>query len=110
MTLVNQDFVKKGGNIFVSSNVCGHIANGNTYRLSTKLREGNVFSRPPPMLILVHYEAHTVDKRVVGILLECFLVHFYFSFSQNLKHKPIYFVAETVTKAQNFPDPFPFSN
>ena len=29
---------------------------------------------PPDMFKLVHYEAHTVCKRVVSILLECFLV------------------------------------
>ena len=29
---------------------------------------------PPDIFKLFHYEAHTVGKRVVGILLECFLV------------------------------------
>ena len=29
---------------------------------------------PRPFLKLVHYEAHTVGKLAVGILLECFLV------------------------------------
>ena len=62
--------------------------------IATKLREGNVFSpvcsRPasrtwdltvqgpsfpaPDMFRLVHYEAHTVGKRAVRIILECCLV------------------------------------
>ena len=29
---------------------------------------------PPDMFMFIHYKAHTVDKRPVGILLECFLV------------------------------------
>ena len=32
---------------------------------------------PPDMSKLVHYEAHTVGKWVVRILLECFLVIYY---------------------------------
>ena len=72
------------------------------YLLPSKLRESNVFShvclsffcphgggvptaqdpsrflhRPLDKFKLVHYEARTVGKRAVGILLECFLVYLF---------------------------------
>ena len=36
-------------------------------------------TRPPDMFKLVHYEAQTVDKWVVGIQLKCLLVHYLFA-------------------------------